>query len=284
MPYIAESTDKRHQLDVYRKSDESGPKPVFIYIHGGGFRILSKDTHWMMTSILAHQGFCVFSVNYGLAPKHAYPEGINDVFEAVLWIAQNAERFGGDISQVVVGGESAGANLTCGVVLAHTCESDHPLAQKIYDLNLNIKAFAPACGLLEVSNPGRFDLLEPNMPQLYRDRIGVICESYLNGDEGISPFASPLLWFESEASPTRELPPCFIGCGDKDPVLTDSQRLIRALEKRNAKFESRIYPNAIHAFQAFFWQENAIRFWREQLQFIAQFVSGIDENFPHKPL
>ena len=109
------------------------------------------------------------------------------------------------------------------------------------------------------------------MPQLYRDRIGVICESYLNGDEGISPFASPLLWFESVASPTRELPPCFIGCGDKDPVLTDSQRLIRALEKRNAKFESRIYPNAIHAFQAFFWQENAIRFWREQLQFIAQF-------------
>src|SRR4051794_20942480 len=36
-----------HTLDVYRPRQRSGPLPVVLYIHGGGFRILSKDTHWV---------------------------------------------------------------------------------------------------------------------------------------------------------------------------------------------------------------------------------------------
>src|SRR5215475_13278057 len=37
-----------HTLDVYRPAGVRGPLPIVLYVHVGGFRILSKDTHWMM--------------------------------------------------------------------------------------------------------------------------------------------------------------------------------------------------------------------------------------------
>jgi acetyl esterase len=278
--YVNGSREKRHRLDVYQSEDAQGPRPVFIYIHGGGFRILSKDTHWMMTGILAHQGFCVFSINYGLAPEHIYPEGINDVFAAVEWIAEHAVEFGGDLNHIVVGGESAGANLTCGVALAHTRRSEEPEARRIYDLNLKIKALAPACGLLEVANPSRFDILEPDMLQLYRDRLAVICRSYVSEAHASDPLASPLLWLESDAQTDRDIPPTFVGVGDRDPVVSDSTRLVDVLERRGIPSRGVVYPGAIHAFQAFFWQPNAVQFWTDQLEFLAQYVPGLKSDFP----
>lgn len=278
--YIEGSSEKRHRLDVYQSEHSEGPRPVFIYIHGGGFRILSKDTHWMMGGILAHQGFCVFSINYGLAPEHIYPEGLNDVFSAVEWVAANAAQFGGDLNHIVVGGESAGANLTCGVALAHTRRMDDPAARRIYDLNLAIKALAPACGLHEVANPSRFDILQPDMPQLYRDRLAVICRSYVTQARAAEPLASPLLWLESDAETDRDMPPCFVGCGDRDPVISDSTRLIEVLKRRGVVTKGVIYPGAIHAFQAFFWQVNAVDFWKDQLKFLSQYVPGLKADFP----
>ena len=276
--YLEGSREARHRLDVYRSSRFDGPRPVFIYIHGGGFRILSKDTHWMMNGILAHQGFCVFSLNYGLAPRHPYPEGIHDVFRAIEYIVSNAHRFGGDLSEIVVGGESAGANLTLGVALAHCVNGLSPQAQRIYDLNLSLKALVPACGLLEVSNTKRFDGLEPQMPRLYRDRLAAICALYVDDLRSTEWLASPLLWFESDMVPDRPIPPTFIGVGDKDPVLTDSLRMIEALKLRGVPSRGVVYSNAIHAFQAFFWQENASRYWAEQLDFISGHVAGVTGN------
>jgi acetyl esterase len=36
---------REHLLDVWRPLDRPAPMPVVLYVHGGGFRILSKDTH-----------------------------------------------------------------------------------------------------------------------------------------------------------------------------------------------------------------------------------------------
>src|SRR4051812_6609498 len=36
-----------HRLDVYRPTNATGPLPIVFYVHGGGFRFMSKDTHWV---------------------------------------------------------------------------------------------------------------------------------------------------------------------------------------------------------------------------------------------
>src|SRR5262245_10555443 len=44
-----ESGHPAHRLDVYRPLEPRDAQlPVVLYVHGGGFRILSKDTHWIM--------------------------------------------------------------------------------------------------------------------------------------------------------------------------------------------------------------------------------------------
>ena len=55
----------------------AGPRPVLMYVHGGAFRSLSKDTHWIMGLAFARRGFVVANVNYRLAPEHRFPAGLD---------------------------------------------------------------------------------------------------------------------------------------------------------------------------------------------------------------
>src|SRR5215831_9671074 len=100
LPYLPTGA-AAHKLDVYRP-ETIGPRaqPVVLYIHGGGFRILSKETHWAMGLLFARRGFVVFNVNYRLAPAARFPAAIEDVCAAYLWALENAERFGGDASRI----------------------------------------------------------------------------------------------------------------------------------------------------------------------------------------
>lgn len=58
-----------HQLDVYIPLLRSKPRPVVMYVHGGGFSMLSKDTHRVMAMAFARRGYIVFNINYRLARR-----------------------------------------------------------------------------------------------------------------------------------------------------------------------------------------------------------------------
>src|SRR5262245_12055616 len=56
VPY-RDSALAEHRLDIYRPLDapERGGLPIVLYVHGGGFRILSKETHWIMALAFARR-------------------------------------------------------------------------------------------------------------------------------------------------------------------------------------------------------------------------------------
>ena len=56
-------------------------------------------------------GFKVASINYGLAPEHPFPDGLNDVVSTIRWIANNCKGLGIDCHRMALGGASAGARL-----------------------------------------------------------------------------------------------------------------------------------------------------------------------------
>jgi acetyl esterase/lipase len=85
----APSNLAEHRLDIYRPTDRTGPLPIVLYVHGGGFRILSKDTHWLMALAFARRGYVVFNVGYRLAPEHPFPAAVEDVCAAYAWVVQN---------------------------------------------------------------------------------------------------------------------------------------------------------------------------------------------------
>lgn len=97
-------------VDIFPAS--SPGSPVFVFIHGGAWRILSSKEFSTVAKGLHERGFATVVVNYSLCPKVDIDEIARQARAAVAWVIRNIERFGGDPKRVVLGGHSAGGHLT----------------------------------------------------------------------------------------------------------------------------------------------------------------------------
>lgn len=262
------------RLDVWRPRERATALPALLYVHGGGFRILSKDTHWVMALGFARRGYVVFNVDYRLAPRHPFPAALEDVSTAYAWVVDQAQAFGADPSRLVLAGESAGANLVTSLVASACFERPEAFARKVFDTGVVPRAVLPACGLHEVSDPGRFRRRRPGLSRFIADRIEEVAQAYVGhladpaGPEAL--LASPLRLLEGEVEPQRALPPFFLTCGTADPILDDTRRLATALARRGVIAETRYYPGEPHAFHALVFRESARRHWRDSYDFLAR--------------
>jgi acetyl esterase len=251
--------DPAHLLDVYRPVAASESlRPAVLYIHGGSFRILSKDSHFMIALEFARAGFVVFTMNYRLAPAHPFPAAIEDVADAYRFVVSQARRFGADAERLVVAGESAGANLALGAAVMATYERPELHARRVYEAGVLPSAVLPLCGILQVSDPRR--ARGRTLPDWVQDRIDAVAEYYLgDGDLAASAeraLADPLLVIEG-AAPTRPFPPTFASVGSRDPLRDDTLRLERALLRLGVPCEARTYSGEPHAFQAMTFRKQA---------------------------
>ncbi|AKF11614.1 alpha/beta hydrolase [Sandaracinus amylolyticus] len=272
IPYV-DRPGPEHRLDVYRpQHDAPGPRPVVMYVHGGGFRILSKDTHWLMGLAFARRGYVVFNVDYRLAPRHPFPAALEDASDALCWVARNAHRWGGDPTRIVLAGESAGANLVAALTLACCYERDEPYAKRVFELGIVPRATLPACGIFQVSDVQRFARRKKGFPRFVMDRLEEVSHAYLGRDHsayGTSlDLADPVCFLERAQAPSRPLPPFFLPVGTKDPLLDDTRRLARAVEALGGEAMTKIYPGEVHAFHAFVFRASARRCWQEMLGFL----------------
>ena len=107
--------DPRHRLDVHTDGDgDHGGRPVFVFVHGGGFvrgdkRIPGSPQYDLVGAWAVRRGYVGVTMTYRLAPEHTWPSGAEDVAAAVHWLRQNIASYGGDPDKIVVAGNSAGA-------------------------------------------------------------------------------------------------------------------------------------------------------------------------------
>lgn len=256
-----------HTLDVYMPAQASTTQlPVMFYVHGGGFRILSKETHWFIGVAFARQGFITVNINYRLAPANPYPSAIHDVFDAWEWTLENIHRYGGDPTRVVVAGESAGANLVTALSVAACEEHDSLQARHVFQLGKSPDVLIANSGILQVTDTDRF-LRKKHLPGWIFDRIEEVATDYL-GDE-INPWlADPLLAIENQEAFTRPFPVTFASSGTKDPILDDTRRLEAALRRHGGEPTVHYYPGEVHAFHVFLWRRQAIQCWQDQYKFL----------------
>ena len=255
-------------LDIWRPEDAEGELPVVLYIHGGGFRSLSKTSHWLMALSLARAGYVVFNINYRLSPAHAYPSHLQDVCAAWLWVLDNAAEYGGDASRMVIAGESAGANLTMALTIACCYPRPEPWASAVYEAGVVPKVVAPACGIFQVSDVKRYARL--GLSNRFSQSVMDDCEDcYLPEEEQRKNpgLADPVCIIEQHA-PTRTLPPAFLPVGGADPLKEDNRRMAQALQDRSVEAVEKLYPGEPHAFHALIFRKQARQCWKEMLQFI----------------
>ena len=119
--YRPQSQLRRHLLDLYLPADEP-PVPLFIWVHGGAWRMGSKDKVPEPVADLVNHGYAVASINYRLS-NWAWPAQIADVKAAIRWLRTNHEQYGLDPDSFAIGGASAGGHLAA---LAGTSAGDFP--------------------------------------------------------------------------------------------------------------------------------------------------------------
>lgn len=101
-------------LNVWTPSQDGPPKPVLVFLHGGGFMSGSGGMDYYDGATLARRGIVVVTVNYrlGVLGFMALDQpniGIRDQLHSLRWVNANIAEFGGDPDAVTVAGQSAGA-------------------------------------------------------------------------------------------------------------------------------------------------------------------------------
>jgi arylformamidase len=91
-------------------------KPAFVFIHGGYWRMLSKNESVFMAETLTRRGISVVAVDYTLAPAVGLEEIVRQVRTAIGWLHRNGASHGIDPERLFVSGSSAGGHLTGAVV------------------------------------------------------------------------------------------------------------------------------------------------------------------------
>lgn len=107
--YVPDSDDAQ-VLDIYYPEDKSAkPRPLLIWIHGGGWSGGSKAGMPYLNQLT--RGYVVASVEYRFSQKAVFPAQIQDCQAAIRFLRANADKYRIDPKLVGVGGGSAGGHL-----------------------------------------------------------------------------------------------------------------------------------------------------------------------------
>ena len=105
-------------VDIYMPPKKGGPKPLIMYVHGGGWTAgtpRNAGAHGNFPAALAKlasEGFVVASLEYRLAEEARFPAQLQDARAALRFLKGNAARFGIDPARTGIWGGSAGGHLS----------------------------------------------------------------------------------------------------------------------------------------------------------------------------
>jgi len=209
----------------------AGPEPrLLVYVHGGGFTIGSSH---MVRDLLARLALAsrarVLSIDYRLAPEHPWPAGLEDL--RAVWRSALAEHAP---KQIVLAGDSAGANLVLALLLE--------LRDRNEVLPAGALLFSPwvdlGCTAASFETNAGVDVL--SRESMLRDAA-----DYASGGDPTRPSLSPL---RAELS---GLPPLYLQAGGAELLRDDAEAFATRARAAGVRAALDVFDDQVHDFQAF---------------------------------
>ena len=165
LPYVAGSTDRKQQLDLYwprtdaKPPSDAKPVPIVVFVHGGYWSAL--DRRWMQPLLGAHGNVGVALAMHGIAAAivgyRQYPsiqrgdDSLDDIARAVGFVRASCPTWG--CGPIYVVGHSAGGHLASLIALNPeilrrngvdpAAVAGYVSIDGIFDLNASLTAFEP---------------------------------------------------------------------------------------------------------------------------------------------
>ncbi len=218
---------------VYRPKDASGPLPVVVYFHGGGWVIADKAVYDGGARSISKMGNAiVVSVDYRQGPEHRFPAAHDDAFAAYQWVVANAASLGGDPKRVAVAGESAGGGLAVATaMMARDRKAQLPLA---------IVSVYPIAGT-DTTTPSyqQYAAAKP----LDRPMMSWFFANYLrSAEDRVDPRVNLV------AANLAGLPPTTIINAEIDPLRSEGEMLAERLRSVGVDVQQKTYEGVTHEF------------------------------------
>jgi acetyl esterase len=226
------------RVRVFYPPGTGAKKPVLVFLHGGGWVILSPETHAKLTKQLClSAGAVVVSVDYRLAPEQPYPAALDDCVAAFRWVRENAGRLGGDDRRIFLGGDSAGGNLTAATTLRLLAAAEKPPMASLM--------ICPVTDLDQALTSASAKKFGPGDPVLDDATMRFFCESYAPRASWQNPFVSPL------RGDLSKFPPTCVVVGTIDPLYDDGVAFAKKLSQAGREAVLLSYPGMPHDFMLF---------------------------------
>jgi acetyl esterase len=207
--------------------------PVHFDLHGGGFVLGSADVDETINVELSKQIGCkVVGIDYAKAPDYPFPSAVNQIYETIKHIYENADKFLINPQRMSIGGYSAGGNLSTVVCMKAKKEG---LFQFICQV-LDYPPLDLATGDLKKPHPQ--GSVSPQMAMMFN-------ACYFDPSQAKDPYVSPVYAAKEEL---EGLPPALLILAGKDSLHEEGIKYQSILETSGVITECCDYPNAVHGF------------------------------------
>lgn len=235
------------------------PMPgCILFLHGGGWAFGNLETHQRFMRLLAVAARRrVLAVDYRLAPEHPYPAPLDDARAAWRWLAGRPRA---DLAgPLAVAGDSAGANLAMGVMLAAARDGGAMpdaalLFYGAYDgsgSGASVRRFGEGFGLTQAAMTRFWQFYVP--------------QEALWADPLVSALQAPdhLLGL---------MPPLYLNAAGLDPLLSDTLAMVKRLQLLGAAHTFELHAGVHHGFM-----QMSLRLPEAQVAIdaAARFLSGL---------
>jgi acetyl esterase/lipase len=207
----------------------SDPSRVLMFFHGGGYCSGSINSHRrLVTEAGRAAGMRTLAIAYRLAPEHPFPAGYDDALTAWRFLRNQ----GIAAARIAIGGDSAGAGLTLGLI------------SRLRDAREEL----PACAWLmspwtDLTMSGSSMASKAAVdPLIHKEYLNELADAYLPaGMDRRDPRVSPL------NADLRNFPPMLIQVGSEETLLDDATRLAARAGAADVALTLEIWERMIHA-------------------------------------
>ncbi|MDQ2686213.1 MAG: alpha/beta hydrolase [Thermoproteota archaeon] len=234
---ISGRNSKNISIRIVRPVDSANKTlPIIIYFHGGGWVLGGIDTHDRLVRELSNSiNAGIVFVNYSRSPEAKYPVALEEAYDSLKWISENANSLSLDPTRLAVAGDSVGGNMATAVtMLAKIRGGPRILYQVLFypvtNANFDTQSY-------QDYQDGYF---------LTREAMKWFWDSYISNETDLKePTVSPLLASTEQLS---GLPSALVITGEFDVLRDEGEAYAHKLMDAGVRVTACRYHGTIHDF------------------------------------
>ncbi|SNX66456.1 acetyl esterase/lipase [Streptomyces sp. TLI_55] len=224
------------RVRILKPVGSTGPLPVILYVHGGGWILGNAGTHdRLVRELTVGVKAALVFVEYDRSPEAKYPVAVEQAYATARWITAEGADEGLDASRLAVAGDSVGGNMTA--ALTHLAKQRGDVAFVHQSLYYPVTDAAQDTESYRTFAHG---------PHLTAKAMEWFWNAYTTDPaERAQITASPL---RATLEDLRDLPPAFVVVDENDVLRDEGEAYARKLVQAGVPTTSIRYNASLHDF------------------------------------